>query len=181
LFSIVAVPFDAFASLPSPQDRWLLTCFSRYVDKAGKAFPSLRQLAIDARMSLATVCRRMAGMAGLGVFQRERQPGGRYRYTLAAAYRPRWPGKAKPQQNQCVSAGKQGVSQAATQEANPTKQTRQDARARVSFGEMSDERGKWQARLRGWRQSRFWLPLWGAKPGEAGCMVPAALLGAAAY
>ena len=119
MFQIVAVPFDAFAGLPSPQDRWLLTCFSRYVDKAGKAFPTLRQLARDARFSLTTVQRRMAEMAGLGVFHRERQPGGRYRYILAEAYRPRWPGKA----NRGVSAPQEGFSQRAKQEAKPLKQS----------------------------------------------------------
>jgi len=34
----------------------------------------------------------------------------------------------------------------------------------------------WQARLRSWRQSRFWLPLWGPKPTEPGCFAPAALM-----
>ena len=46
----------------------------------------------------------------------------------------------------------------------------------VSFGELSDDHAKWEARLRSWRKSAFWLPLWGAKPGEAGCIVPPALL-----
>jgi hypothetical protein len=46
----------------------------------------------------------------------------------------------------------------------------------VSFGEMADEDIKWKARLCSWRKSGFWLPLWGSKPGEAGCMAPAALL-----
>ena len=46
----------------------------------------------------------------------------------------------------------------------------------MSFGEMPDERAKWQARLRSWRKSRFWLPLWGPKPGEPGCFAPAELL-----
>jgi len=46
----------------------------------------------------------------------------------------------------------------------------------VSFGELPDDRAKWEARLRSWRKSRFWLPLWGAKPGEPGCLAPADLL-----
>ena len=42
-----------------PEHRWLLTCFSRYVDRAGRAFPSLRQLAarrphVAGRASAAT-------------------------------------------------------------------------------------------------------------------------------
>jgi hypothetical protein len=46
----------------------------------------------------------------------------------------------------------------------------------VSFGEIPDDRAKWEARLRSWRKSEFWLPLWGSKPGEAGCLVPVMLL-----
>jgi|SRR4051794_13798779 len=169
LFSIVAVPFDAYAALPRAEHRWLLTCFSRYVDRAGKAFPSLRQLARDARMSLASVSRYMTALERLGVFQRQRRPGGRYVYQLAEAYRPRWPGR--------VPAEKQAVSQAATQEASPTKQIeRRFAKPGVSYGELPDDRAKWQARLRGWHKSRFWLPLWGARPGETGCMAPPELL-----
>jgi hypothetical protein len=61
-------------------------------------------------------------------------------------------------------------------QVEPTKQA-EGTRARfanrkVSFGEISDERAKWDARLRSWRQSRFWLPLWGPKPTEAGCFAP---------
>jgi hypothetical protein len=37
---------------------------------------------------------------------------------------------------------------------------------------MLDERAKWEARLRGWRTKRFWLPLWGPKPTEPGCFAP---------
>jgi len=43
----------------------------------------MRQLAIDAAMSLASVSRYLKAMHEEGVFQRERLPGGgRYRYTL---------------------------------------------------------------------------------------------------
>src|SRR6478609_10911472 len=178
LFAIIAVPFDAFQALPRPEHRWLLTCFSRYVDRAGTAFPSLRQLAADARMSLASVSRRMAELARLEVFHRERKPGGRYRYVLAEAYRLRWPERSA----RGVPAAGQGVSQAGTQEVEPTKQAKEAlprqrfARPKVNFGEMLDERAKWQARLRGWRTKRFWLPLWGPKPTEPGCFAPAEVL-----
>ena len=114
MFQIVAVPFDAYASLPNAQHRWLLTCLARYADRDGRCWPSMRQLAVDARMSLASVCRYLQSMADLGVFQRVRRGVGRYVYTLAAAYVPRWPGR--------VSAPERGVSGAGTQEANPAKQ-----------------------------------------------------------
>ena len=69
MFAIIAVPFDSYAALPSAQHRWLLTCLARYADREGKCWPSMRQLAADARMSLASVCRYLAAMAKLGVFQ----------------------------------------------------------------------------------------------------------------
>jgi hypothetical protein len=177
VFQIIAIPFDAFQALPSAQHRWLLTCFSRYVDKAGKAFPSLRQLARDARMSLASVSRYMSAMEQLGVFQRERKPGKRYLYTLAEAYRPRWPGRAKPG----VSPSELGVSRTETPEqANPEKQTER-ARVRAGFAGSGPVDGlprqiEWEPRLRGWAKSRFWLPAWGARPDEPGCFAPLATL-----
>jgi hypothetical protein len=175
LFAIIAVPFDAYAALPRSEHRWLATCLARYTDRDGKCWPTMRQLAADARMSLSTVSRRLKEMADLAVFQRTRKGVGRYVYQLAEAYRPRWLGR--------VSAEKCSVSQGETPEqAKPEKQ-REGARARdrfarsgVSFGEMTDERSKWEARLRSWRQSRFWLPLWGPKPTEPGCFAPPDLL-----
>lgn len=177
MFAIVAVPFDAFRSLPSPQHRWLLTCLCRYSDKTGKCWPNMRQLADDARMSLSTVCRRLREMDDLAVFHRERQGRGRYVYTLTEAYRPRWP---KPEGNhraagECrpdsaappgVSGTEQRVSQAETQKANPPKHDKI----------LPDDRQKWGPRLRGWTKRRFWLPLWGPRPDEHGCFVPAGLL-----
>ena len=36
----------------------------------------------------------------------------------------------------------------------------------------------WEARMKGWREKRFWVPgTWGPPPGEYGCRVPAALRG----
>ena len=164
MFQIIAVPFDSFAALPSPAHRWLLTCFSRYIDKAGAAWPSLRQLAQDARMSLASVSRYMTAMERLGVFQRQRKPGGRYRYVLAEAYRPRWPGR--------VPAPQPGVSQAARQQAKPTKHVEK------RFADFPDDSAQWRARLTAWRSSggRFWNAFWGPKPTEPGCFAPPALV-----
>jgi hypothetical protein len=173
LFQIVAIPFDAYQALPCAKSRWLLTCFSRYVDRAGKAFPSLRQLARDARMSLASVSRYMTAMERLGVFQRERKPGRRYLYTLAEAYRPRWPGRPKS----TVPAPELRVSQAETQEAKPAKYVE---KGHPRFDDKTLPRAdNWEPRLRGWLKSRFWLPQWGPTPNEPGCFAPAALLSTA--
>lgn len=45
-----------------------------------------------------------------------------------------------------------------------------------SASTMSDEEIQWRARLRGWRESRLWLPGWGPQPGQKGCMVPSRFL-----
>jgi hypothetical protein len=163
VFQIVAIPFDAYAGLPSSQHRWLLTCLARYADREGRCWPSMRQLAADARMSLASVCRYLAALADLGVFHRVRKGVGRYVYTLAEAYVPRWPGSANGRADRRVSAPQHGVSRAGTQEANPAKQTR--------FAEILAEE-PWRQRLNSWRTSRFWLPQWGPKPSEPGCWAP---------
>jgi hypothetical protein len=159
VFQIVAVPFDAYAALPSPQHRWLLTCLARYADCDGRCWPSMRQLATDARMSLASVCRYLRSIADLGVFQRARRSVGRYVYTLTETYRPRWPGRA----DRRVPALQRGVSGAETQEANPAKQIR--------FAQDFPE-APWQQRIDSWRNSRFWLPQWGPRPGDPGCWAP---------
>jgi hypothetical protein len=158
LFQIVAVPFDAYAALPRPEYRWLLTCLARYTDQEGRCWPSMRQLAEDARMSLASVCRYLKVLADLGVFQRERRLGGRYRYRLAESYRPRWPGR--------VSSEKLRVSEAGTQEAKPAKHSKE-----YRFAEFLSV-PPWEQRLQSWRKSRFWLPNWGSKPDEPGCWAP---------
>jgi hypothetical protein len=159
LFAIVAVPFDAHAALPRPEHRWLLTCLSRYADRSGRAFPSLRQLARDARMPLSSTARYLSQMEQFGVFTRTRRPGGRYTYVLAEPYRPRWP--------RGVPAVRNGVPRAGTQEAKLPKYAFKEKR-------FADELplSPWEQRLRGWRENRFWLPQWGPKPNEAGCFAP---------
>jgi hypothetical protein len=163
VFQIIAIPFDAYAALPSPQHRWLLTCLARYSDRDGRCWPSMRQLATDARMSLASVCRYLKLMAELGVFQRVRRGVGRYVYTLSETYRTCWPGSWKGR----VPAPQRGVSGAGTQEAKPAKQNR--------FAEILPEE-PWQQRIDSWRKSRFWLPQWGPKPNDPGCFASPALL-----
>ena len=159
MFQIVAIPFDAYQALPRPEFRWLLTCLARYTDPEGRCWPSMRQLAYDARMSLASVCRHLKSMADLGVFQRERKGVGRYVYTLSEAYIPRWPGR--------VSAKKRGVSGAGTQEARPSKHSLQKERFAGDLPE-----APWEQRIQSWKNSGFWLLDWGPKPNEPGCLAP---------
>lgn len=159
-FATVAVPFDSYRSLPSPQHRWLLTCLARYADRDGRCWPSMRQLAADARMSLASVSRYLASLARVGCFIRHRKPGGRYRYTLADVYRPRWSGGVPPQQA--------GVPQRGNQKAYPEKH-----KDKEGLRTIHEDDSRWEARLRGWQKRRMWLPFWGPKPTEPGCWAPA--------
>lgn len=106
-------------------------------------------------------------MADAGIVTRVRRPGAAYAYTVAARFLPAMRGVSHRREK--------GVPRTRTEEKVVKKTERAGARF-VSFGEMPDDRIKWQARLRSWRQSRFRLPLWGPKPGEAGCFAPAALL-----
>lgn len=163
-FATVAVPFDAFRNLPSPQARWLLTCLIRYADRSGCCWPSMRQLAQDARMSLASVCRYLKSMADLGVFQRVRRGVGRYRYQLADAYVPRWPGKGERR----VSRAEHHVPPAENREA------KQHSNKKPEFVDFHDSASQWRARLAAWASSggRFWNPFWGPKPNEAGYWGP---------
>ena len=181
MFSIIALPFDAYAALPCARGRWLLTCLARYANRAGEAWPTMRALAKDAAMSLASVSRHLKAMAEEGVFQRERLPGGgRYRYTLAEPYRLRW-----PRERERVPQVQNRVPQAGTRdEARPEKHER-GALARTRFaksgiveGGLPDPADRWQARVRSWIKSggKFWLAEWGPCPNERGCLAPPAVL-----
>lgn len=164
-FATVAVPFDAYRDLPTPQHRWVLLCLARYADREGRCWPSMRQLAVDSRMSLATVCRYLKSMAEIGVFHRTRQGVGRYRYRLAEAYVPRWPGR--------VSRAEPGVPRGGTKQATHPKHYNYK---KITEDTCHDESSRWEARLRAWAKSRFWLPFWGPKPTELGCFAPSTLL-----
>ncbi len=149
-FATVAVPFDAYAALPTPQHRWLLMCLARYADRDGRCWPSMRQLAADARMSKSSVQRYLADLSQLGIFSRVRRPGGRYSYVLTETFRPQWKTPTVPKPGR-------GVPQHGTEEARVIKHY---------------DLAPWENRLRSWRQSRFWLPFWGPKPDEPGCWAP---------
>jgi DNA-binding transcriptional ArsR family regulator len=168
----VPVAFDVYRPL-KPRLRWAMQCLVSFADRTGRCFPSVRKLAAFAGLSKSAVSRHLRDLVEYGVITRRRRPGGVYDYEIDPRFLPR-----APVSHQRAA----GVPRQAGQETEPEKQTeRARKRARfanrgVSFGEMPDDHAKWEARLRSWRNSGFWLPLWGSKPGEAGCMVPAALL-----
>src|SRR4051794_36015103 len=172
LLAFVPVAFDLYRPL-KPRLRWAMQCLVSFADRAGKCWPSCRKFAGFAGISKSAAQRQLADLVDAGVITRKRRPGRGYEYEIARQFLPRAPLSHPRNQAVPLQAG---------QETEPVKQTR-DAHPRarfadrkVSFSAMPDEHAKWQARLRSWRKSGFWLPLWGARPTEPGCMVPSALL-----
>ena len=114
--------------------------------------------------------RHLAQLAEEGVIMRQRRPGGVYAYVIASRFLP---------------AGR-GVSHSRDRGVPPARREEQEgkktgyARARFAKSGRASARcptsGPSGRRGCAWRQSRFWLPLWGPKPGEAGCFAPAEVL-----
>jgi DNA-binding transcriptional MocR family regulator len=154
-----------------PHLRWTLQVLVSFADRSGRCWPSIRAVAAHAGIAKSTAARHLTELSRLGIISRERRPGRGYVYRIDTRFLPR-----APVSHERADA----VPPALRQETDPPKQTERArarfANQRVSLGEMPDDSARWQARLRSWRQSRFWLPMWGAKPGEAGCLAPAALL-----
>ena len=183
MLSFVPVHFAVYRPL-KPRLRWAMQCLVSFADHAGRCFPSIRTFAVHAGISKSAAGRDLAELVEARLITRKRRPGGVYVYRVARRFLPRW---AKEQVSQAWARQREarrarraervarGVPEPGTEE-KPDKKNQGSARARVSYGEMSDDRVKWEARLRSWRQSRFWLPLWGPKPTEPGCFAPAEVL-----
>ena len=170
MLSFVPVTLDLYRTVRRHL-HWTLQNLVAFADRTGQCWPSVRTLAAATGQPRSTVSRHLAQLAQEGVIARQRRPGGVYRYVIVARFLPAARGVSQQRDR--------GVPPPRTEEQAGKKT--EGARARfaksgVSFGEMPDERAKWQARLRSWQQSRFWLPLWGPKPGEPGCFAPAELL-----
>src|SRR3954470_2947783 len=167
MLAFVPVAFDVYRTVRRHL-HWTLQNLVSFADRTGRCFPSVRTLAAATGQPRSTVSRHLAQLAAEGVIARQRRPGGCYAYVIASRFLPaaRWVSHLR----------EKGVPPPGREEQTG-KETGTRARARfairgISFGEMPDEHAKWQQRLRGWRKSRFWLPIWGAKPGEAGCLAP---------
>jgi DNA-binding transcriptional MocR family regulator len=170
LLAFIPVTLDLYRTVRRHL-HWTLQNLVAYADRTGRCFPSVRTLAAATRQPRSTVSRHLAQLAKDGVIARQRRAGGVYAYVIEARFLPAARG---------VSHQRERGVPPARREENSGKKTGY-ARARftkpgVSYGEMPDERSKWEARLRSWQQSRFWLPQWGPKPSEMGCFAPIAVL-----
>ena len=191
MLSFVPVHFAVYRPL-KPRLRWAMQCLVGYADHAGRCFPSLRTFAVQAGISKSAAGRDLAELEAEGHLTRTRRPGGVYVYRIARRFLPRWAreqvSQARDRQREArharrTEASLRGVPEPGTKE-KPRKKNQGDgaparqrfAKSGLSYGELIDDRSKWEARLRSWRQSRFWLPLWGPKPTELGCFAPAEVL-----
>ena len=188
MLSFVPVHFAVYRPL-RPRLRWAMQCLVSFADHAGRCFPSLRTFAAQAGISKSAAGRDLAELEAEGHLTRTRRPGGVYVYRIARRFLPQWTreqvSQARDRQHEArharrVQASLRGVPEPGTKE-KPGKKNQGYARARfarssISFSEIPDERAKWEPRLRSWRQSRFWLPLWGPKPDEPGCFAPPQLM-----
>jgi DNA-binding transcriptional ArsR family regulator len=171
LLSFVPVTLDLYRTVRRHL-HWTLQNLVAFADRTGRCFPSVRVLSAATGQPRSTVSRHLAQLAEAGVIARQRRPGGVYAYVIEDRFLPAARGVSHQRDR--------GVPLARTEEQTGKKTgyaRARFARSGISFGEIPDERIKWEARLRGWRKSRFWLPLWGPKPGEAGCFAPTALMG----
>jgi DNA-binding transcriptional ArsR family regulator len=166
LLSFVPVTLDLYRTLRRHL-HFTLQNLVAFADRTGRCFPSVRTLAAATGQPRSTVSRHLAQLAKDGIIARQRRPGGVYAYVIAGRFLPAVRGVSHRREK--------GVPLAGTEEQAGKKAGY--ARARfakpgVSFGEVPDERSKWEARLRGWRKSRFWLPSFGPRPTEPGCFAP---------
>ena len=171
MLSFVPVTLDLYRTVRRHL-HWTLQNLVAYADRTGQCWPSIRTLVKATGQPRSTVSRHLAQLEAEGVVTRQRRPGGVWRYVIDSRFLPARRGVSHSREK--------GVPPARTEEQSGKKR---DARARdrfakqeVSYGELPDDSAKWEARLRSWRQSRFWLPFWGPKPTEAGCFAPAEVL-----
>jgi hypothetical protein len=175
MLAFVPVTLDLYRSVRRHL-HWTLQNLVSFADRFGRCWPSVRAIAIASGTPRSTVSRHLAQkLAAEGVIARQRRPGGVYAYVIAARFLPTARGVSHLRER--------GVPPLRTEEQEQAEKKTAGAGARfakrgVSFGELADDRAKWQARLRSWRQSRFWLPLWGPKLTEPGCFAPPEVLAA---
>src|SRR3954451_1272360 len=151
MLAFVPVAFDVYRQL-APRLWPVMQTLVAHADRAGCCWPSVRRIADLTGVPRSTVSRYLTALERDRHVSRTRKPGGSYTYQIAAQWLPsalshrRRPG-VPPARTEEKAGKKTGYAQA------------RFAKSGVSFGEMPDDRAKWDARLRSWRKSRFWLPL----------------------
>jgi DNA-binding transcriptional ArsR family regulator len=160
MLAYIPVRFDLYRPLKAHL-RWTLQCLVGFADRAGRCFPSVRKLAEVTGHGKSTVSRHLAALERDGTITRTRKPGGVYAYQIDRRFLPAARGVSHHREK--------GVPPVRTEE-NPIKKT--------GAYDWEGVNGQWRARVDGWRRSggKFWLPAWGPRPNELGCLAPAAML-----
>ena len=202
MLAFVPVTFDLYRTVRRHL-HWTLQNLVGFADHDGKCWPSLRALVAATGRPLSTVGRHLAQLAADGIITRQRRPGGGYTYRIEARFLPAMRGesherkqgvpRARTEENPGKKirddsirgslpahlvigrAGEQiphhqnerGAGAKRYQKHNPPNQIPDD---------LHDDTPRWEARLRAWQKSRFWLPFWGPRPTEPGCWAPIAAL-----
>jgi hypothetical protein len=167
MLSYVPYTFDLYAPLP----RYLHASAARMVSIArrdGVCWWSIRTFARLVGISKSTASRHLDLLTRpvYGFASRRRAADGSgYEYTIAQKFLARG----------AVSHGRApGVPRGGPK--NITAKNKEASRDNFGVNEEN-----WPARMLGWRHPQpgrrpFWLPSWGARPGETGCRVPPELL-----
>jgi DNA-binding transcriptional ArsR family regulator len=157
MLAYVPVAFAAYRPLKRHL-HWTLQCLVGFADTEGRCFPSVRKLAEVTDLSKSTVSRHLTELEKAGALSRERRPGGVYRYRIDTQFLPATR----------VSHARKAAVPRARREEQPTK----NKSYTLPDSWVPDVRSQWAARTRAFKESGFWLPQWGPKPGEAGCFAP---------
>jgi hypothetical protein len=157
MLDYVPVSFAVYRPLKAHL-RWTLQNLVGFADHAGKCFPSLRTLAAVTGIPKSTIGRHLAQLVTCSAISRKRRPGGGYIYQIDARFLPA---------NRVSHARKSAVPRGVRLEEKTGKK-------KAGFADSQHVEGgvPWKQRLRGWKERRFWLPVWGPKPGEHGCLAP---------
>src|SRR5689334_10012817 len=149
LLPFVPVTFDLYRPL-KPRLRWAMQCLVSFADHAGRCWPSCRKFAAFAGISKSAAQRHLADLVEAGVATRKRRPGRGYEYEVDPRFLPRAPVSYFHDSRVPLQAGQETEPRKQRKGAHPRPRF---AKPRVSFGELPDDRAKWQARLRSWRKS----------------------------
>jgi DNA-binding transcriptional regulator YhcF (GntR family) len=157
MLTYVPVTFGVYRPLKAHL-RWTLQNLVGFADHAGKCFPSLRTLAAVTGIPKSTVGRHLTELVKCGAISRKRRPGGGYIYQIDARFLPA---------SRVSHARKSAVPQGVRLEEKTEKK-------KAGFADSQNFEGgtPWKQRIAGWKKSGFWLPVWGPKPNEHGCLAP---------
>jgi DNA-binding transcriptional ArsR family regulator len=155
MLAYIPVRFDVYLTVQRHL-RWTLQNLVAFADHAGRCFPSVRKLAAVTGSSKSAVSRHLKALERDGALTRHRRPGGVFTYQIASRFLPS--ARVSHRRDRAV----------------PRLRTEENVMKNRSDSALPDQRAQWQARMRSWKQSRFWLPQWGPRPGEAGCFAPGA-------